>query len=283
MSFILDIVKFGLGQFGIEARGDTPSAVASSAITSFLTQKVNSAIKKANPSPQQGGAVSPATAAATNAGSPQQETVNRIEREVKLELKADTEAHIPVVYGEAWVQPLLVDARITNNNCTMWYAVALSEVTGPDLNGNASVITFEEIYWNNKKLTFLYDGNTVAAAWEGKGGRSFSATADTTLTNNVKIYCYNNGSASPANIRTQGLAVTHGDARSIMPGWTTNHAMTNLVFAIIRVDYDADKEVTGIGSLRFKLRNSLKRPGDVLNDYMSNTVYGAGIPAEELD
>jgi hypothetical protein len=283
MSFILDIVKFGLGQFGIEAKGNSPKAIASSAITSFLTQKVNSSIKKSNPQPQTGGAVSANTAAAPNAGSPQQETVERIEREVKIEIKADTLAHIPVVYGEAWVQPLLVDARITNNNCTMWYCVALSEVTGVDVDGNPSNITFEEIYWNNKKLTFLYDGVTVAAAWEGKGGKSFSATADTTLSNNVKIYCYNNGSASPTNIRTQGLAVTHGDARSLMPSWTTNHAMSSLVFALIRVDYDADKEVTGIGNLRFKIRNSLKRPGDVLNDYMTNTVYGAGIPITEID
>ena len=283
MSFILDIVKYGLGQFGIEAKGNSPKAIAASAITSFLSQKVNSAIKKTNPTPSFGGVSSPATAASPTAGSPQQATVERIEREVKLEIKADTTANIPVVYGEGWVEPLLVDARITNDNCTMWYCVALSEVTGPDVAGAASNITIEEIYWNNKKLTFLYDGVTVAAAWEGRGGNSFSATADTTLSNNVKIYCYNNGSASPTNVRPQGLAVEHGDARTIMPGWTANHAMTNLVFALIRVDYDADKEVSGLGSLRFKLRNSLKRPGDVLYDYMSNTVYGAGIPQEELD
>jgi len=280
MSFILDIVKFGLGQFGIEAQGDSPKAIATSAISSFLSQKINSAIKKSNPQPQTGGAVSANTAAATNAGSPQQETVSRIEREVKLEIKADPSAHIPVVYGEGWVQPLLVDAQITNNNCTMWYAVALCEATGPDLNGTASTITIEEIYWNNKKLTFLYDGVTVAAAWEGKGA---SAKQDLTLSQNVKIYCYNNGSANPTNVRPQGLAVEHGDARSIMPGWTTNHAMTNLVFALIKVDYDADKEVDGIGSIKFKVRNSLKKPGDVLNDYMTNTVYGAGIAAEEID
>lgn len=275
MSFITDIVKYGLGQFGIQATGDTPSAIASSAITSYLTQRVNASIKKSNPQPQTN--TTPATAGSPD---PTQEIVEQIEREVKVELKADTNARIPVVYGEGYVSPLLVDAVITNNNCTMWYAVALAEVTGPDLDGVASNITFEEIYWNNKKLTFLYDGNTVAAAWEGIGA---SATADTSLSNNVRIYCYNNGSESPVNVRPQGLEVQHGNAYDVFPTWSSNHSMSNLVFALIRVDYDADNEVKSIGNLKFKLRNTLKKPGDVLYDYMSNSMYGAGIPPEELD
>jgi hypothetical protein len=261
VSFITDIVKYGLGQFGIEATGDTPSAIASSAITSFLNQRVNSAIKKSNP-------------AVT--GSPTTETV---ERNVTVELKADTNASIPVVYGEGFVEPKLVDAQITNNNCTMWYAVALSEVTGSDISGTPSQITFEEIYWNGKKLTFSYDGVTVAAAWEGIGA---SAKSDTSLSGNVKIYCYNNGSESPCNVRPQGLEVLHGNAYEVMPLWTSNHQMSNLVFAIIRVDYDAENEVTSIGNLKFKLRNSLKKPGDVIYDFMNNTVYGAGIPQDTV-
>lgn len=256
MSFITDIVKFGLGQFGIEATGDTPSAIAKSAITSFLTQKVNNAIKKSN---------TPSSGATTS---------NIIERNVSLEIKADTTANIPVVYGEGFVTPLLVDAQQTNNNCTMWYAVALCEVTGNDLNGNASNITFEEIYWDNKKLTFGFDGVTVVGAWEGVGA---NAKNDTSLSNNVKIYCYNNGSNNPTNVRPQGLAVQHPSADKVMPLWTANHSMSNLVFALIRVDYDAENNVRNIGNLKFKLRNSMKLPGDVINDYLTNTVYGAGI------
>lgn len=274
MSFITDIVKFGLGQFGIEATGDTPSAIASSAIKSFITNKVNSSIKKSNP--PSGNTSTPATAGSS---TKTEKTVEQIEREVKAELSADTSASIPVVYGEAYVKPLLVDAQITNNNCTMWYAVALCEVTGDDLNGDASTISFEEIYWDNKKLTFDYDGVTVAAAWEGIGP---NATNDLALSGNVKIYCYNNGSTNPTNVRPQGLAVQHGDAHTVMPNWTVNHSMSNLAFALIRVDYDADNQVKGINSLEFKMRNTLKSPGDVLNDYMTNTVYGAGIPTEEI-
>lgn len=278
MSLIQDIVKFGLGQFGIQATGDTPSAIAKSAITSFLTQKVNKAIKKSNaPAPQAQIQSSPATAASTVA---QEQTIETIERQVKVEMKADTNASIPVVYGEAWVKPLLVDAALSADGCSMYYAVALCEATGPDLNGDPSVITIEEILWNNKKLTFFTDGNTVAAAWEGIGAY---AKDDLSVSGNVRIYCYNNGSESPCNVRPQGLAVNHGPAYNYMRNWDTTKQMTGLVCAIIRVDYDAEQEVKGIGNLEFKVRNTLKKPGDVLNDYMTNTVYGGGIPTAEID
>jgi hypothetical protein len=277
MSLIQDIVKFGLGQFGIQATGDTPKAIATSALTSFLTQKVNKAIKKTNlPSANQ-ASVTTSSAVATNTT---QKTIETIERKVKVEIAADTDAGIPVVYGEGYVQPLLVDAVLTNSQCTMWYAVALCEATGVDLAGAASLITFEEIYWEGKKITFYSDGNRVAASWEGKGA---SAKQDLTLTGNVEIYCYNNGSSSPCNVRPQGLAVNHGNAYNIMPGWGVNHQMSGLAFALIKVNYDAEKEVKGLGSLRFKMRNSMSKPGDVLNDYMTSTVYGAGISAGEID
>ena len=278
MSLIQDIVKFGLGQFGIVATGDTPSAIASSAISSFLTQKINKSIKKSNaPSQSSYTSASPSTAASTD---PQEQTIETIERQVKVEMKADTNASIPVVYGEAWVKPLLVDAALSANGCSMYYAVALCETTGVDLNGDPSVITIEEILWNNKKLTFYSDGNIVAAAWEGIGA---SAKDDLSVSGNVRIYCYNNGSESPCNVRPQGLAVNHGAAYTEMRNWDATKQMTNLVCAIIRVDYDAEQEVKGIENLDFKVRNTMKKPGDVLFDYMTNTVYGGGIPTAEID
>lgn len=265
MSFITDIIKFGLGQFGIQATGESPEAIAQSAITGFLANRVNSAIKKSNPANTT--AVNPATAATTQ------------EREVTVEFKADTQASIPVVYGEGYVDPLLIDVQLVNNNCTMWYAVALCETTGNDINGNPSTITFEEIYWEGKKLTFGYDGVSVLAAWEGIGRY---AKADTSLNGVVKIYCYNGGSESPTNIRPQGLEVLHGNAYDIMPLWTANHLMSNLCFALIRVDYDAEKDIRGINNLKFKMRNSITKPGDVLYDYMNNSVYGAGLDAATI-
>jgi hypothetical protein len=54
------------------------------------------------------------------------------------------------------------------------------------------------------------------------------------------------------------------------------------VFAIVRVVYNKDKNVTGLGDLKFNVNNPLNNPGDVLLDYMTNTRYGAGITLEDI-
>ena len=273
MSFIDDIITFGLGAFGINEKGSNASAIASSALTSLVTNRVNNSIKKINPDET----LDPFT---VGVELPTEKQIETIERDVKLEIRANANASIPVVYGDAYVDPLLVDARLTDDYCTMWYCVALTETTGTVFStGDPSVITFEEIWWDNKKLTFDTDGVTVLGAWDGVGA---AATLDPTLTGSVQIYCYNAGSTAPVTVRPQGLGVSHGNAYDIMPGWTTNHTMSNLVFALIRVDYASEKEIDGLGSIKFKLRNTLSSPGDVLYDYMTNSVYGAGLSAGEI-
>jgi hypothetical protein len=58
--------------------------------------------------------------------------------------------------------------------------------------------------------------------------------------------------------------------------------MNDLIFAVVRVDYSREKNVTGIGNLIFHLQNSMYLPGDVMRDYMTNTRYGAGIATAEI-
>ena len=72
-------------------------------------------------------------------------------------------------------------------------------------------------------------------------------------------------------------------AWSIMPGWTSAHTMNDLVFAIVKVEYNKEKNVTKLGKLDFKIRNSMTEPGDCLYDYMTNTRYGAGIDPQEIN
>lgn len=270
MSFITDIVKFGLGQFGIEATGDNPKALAQSAISNFLKDKVNAAFKKISPNPSsstQGSTLPPDV----------EETVKRIEREVKVEFKADTTNSIPVVYGESWVTPILVDAQLINNNCTMWYCVALSEMTGDVFSTTTpSEIRFEEIILNDKRMVFQADGVTLDYL-SGQG------ETNTDVRGLVKVYPYAGDSESPVPHILQQDTAQHGNAYNLMPGWTTDHMMQNLVFALIRVDYDSTNEITGIGSMKFKLNNTMFKPGDVVYDYMTNPLYGANITQGEID
>lgn len=266
MSFIADIVKYGLGRYGITAKGDTARDIIESAASDFLKQKIDAAIKRTNP-----------TASTSDLPARTQQEVERVTREVKVELKADAEAAIPVLYGEAYVEPLLVDARLTNSNCTMWYAVALCEVTGTKISDStASEIQFLDVFWEGKRVIFQGDGVTVR-------GLHSNGTTDYEYSNLIKIYPYNNGSDSPCQWTYQPKTITHGSAYDLMPGWDSDWAMSNLAFALVRIDYDAATEVKGVNSIKFKLRNTMKKPGDVMYDYMTNTMYGAGIKTGEID
>jgi hypothetical protein len=68
-----------------------------------------------------------------------------------------------------------------------------------------------------------------------------------------------------------------------MLDWTANHTMNNLVFVIVRIEYNKDKGITGLGNLLFKVNNTITLPGDCLYDYMTNTRYGAGISPAEIN
>jgi hypothetical protein len=58
--------------------------------------------------------------------------------------------------------------------------------------------------------------------------------------------------------------------------------MNNLAFAIVRIDYDKEKDVTSLGEFKFRINNTMYQAGDCLYDYMTNTRYGAGIDSGEI-
>lgn len=258
MSFITDIVEFGLGKLGIEANSKF-NGIANQILGNFRGELASSTL---NP---------------VNKFEPQPTNLKEIS--VKTPMSADPENRIPVIYGTGAVSGHITDAVLTNNGCTMWFCVTVCEKTGirPSFYGFDSVIYFEEIWVNDKKIGVGYDGVSVTGSWD------YVAQPNFDLNLKMKVYCYNNGSESPTFIRPQGHTVTHGPAYNYMPGWTVNHQMSGLVFALVRVDYDAGTEVTGIGNMRFVMRNTMDAPGDCLYDFMTNTRYGAGIPVEEID
>ena len=184
--------------------------------------------------------------------------------------------NIPVIYGKAVVGGAVTDAVLTNSNQTMYYCLVLSERTGTKLSdGLQSAITFKDIYWNNERLIFNSTGITVAKTVDATG------VISTSVAGKIQVYCYNNGSIGgvvPYNYTNASVP----NAYSVFPNWTANHAMTNLVFVVIKMTYDSTNNVTGLGDWRFVLENSMYMPGDCLYDYMTNAVYGAGISSTEI-
>jgi len=182
-----------------------------------------------------------------------------------------------VVYGTAFVKGIITDAWLTADKTTMWYCVTICEKTGNTNlgSGAASVLSFEEIYLNESLIAFQSDGITVASITDANGNTS------TDPAGLIKIYCFNNGSTSPV-VPTGYVNGGLSSAYSLMPNWTVNHTMNSLVFALVKIEYSKEKNVTSLGEIEFKIKNTMTQPGDCLYDYMTNTRYGAGIPSAEI-
>lgn len=253
MSFINSIVNFGKSALGFINSDTLGGNLARTAILGFASKKIGDMIAKDS------DLIPPVRDMGT-----------------REQVDPDTTHSIPVVYGTAFVEGMITDAELTANKQTMWYCITLCEQTGLLLNGNPSVITFQELYWNGLRVEFGADGYTVS------GMVSEDGEVVEQYNGKVRIYPFRGNSNNPVGFTTQSTANTQ-PAWNLFPGWTTDHNMTNLIFALVRVDYDGANRVTGLGNLRFKLNNTMTDPGDVLYDYMTNRRYGAGIPAEEMN
>jgi hypothetical protein len=254
MSFLDTIVKAGKTAVGYLTGDSIGSKVAKAALLGLALNKVNKSVNKEN----------------SIASTPTR-------NEIRETLIPNTNNAIPVVYGSAFVKGIITDAFLQDQKF-MFYCITICEKTGK-LNlgdGTDSVFSFNEFYINTGKVTFRSDGITVASLTD----------ANDNINNDVdgliKIWCFNNGSLSP--VAPKGFAnVNLTAAYGIMPNWTSLHTMDELVFAIVRVQYNREKNVTSLGEIEFKIENSMTLPGDCVFDYMTNTRYGAGIPKEEID
>jgi hypothetical protein len=254
MSFLDDIIDAGSGVLGFLGGSGIGPSLARTAITGYALNQLTKSINQGN-----------------------QTTSPAVDPGVRLQIAASTENSIPVVYGTAWLGGIITDAQLTNNNGTMYYCITLSEKTG-NLglgSGAASSFTFGDIYRDDMRLVFNSDGVTLQSVVDREGNICPE------MAGKIKVYCFNGNSDSP--VAPQGY--TNGTlqpAYNIMPTWDNTFDMSGLVFAIIRIDYDSVNNLQGLGTFKFQLKNSMTLPGDCLYDYMSNSIYGAGIPAGSI-
>lgn len=253
MSWLDDIVSAGKSLI----KSDIGSSLAKTVTLSLLLNQVNKSINKENSKPDISNSTQP-------------------DRFVREQLSPDVNHSIPVIYGTAFTKGIITDAFMSDDNLTMWYCITICEKTGTLLSSGAdSEISFLEIYWNNQKLAFASDGVVVASATDPDG------VTNTDVAQLMEIYCYNNGSTSPTLPSGYSNPFLNS-AYSVFPNWSSQKQMNGLVFCLVKLKYNAEKNVTSLGELEFKLRNSMTLPGDVLLDYMTNTRYGAGIASTEI-
>lgn len=257
MSWIDDVVSFGSSAVKNIASSDIGGALARTAVLGLLLNQMNKSVNKGNSLPDTANSTQP-------------------DRFVREQMSPDVKNSIPVVYGTAFTKGTITDAQLSSDNLTMWYCVTIAEKTGTIMSTSAdSTISFNEIWWNNQRLSFQADGITVASATDANGN------VNSNINGLMAVYCFNNGSTSPV----VPLGYSNGglnSAYSIFPGWASYHQMSGLVFCLVRLTYNKEKNVTGLGDLEFKLSNTLTQPGDVLYDYMTNARYGAGIDVTEI-
>ncbi len=188
---------------------------------------------------------------------------------VRIQLPPATENKVPIVYGTAYQQGIITDARISNSNQTMTYVLALSERT------QTGTFSLGDVYWNDQRLVFsTVSTGTVDYAVAQDG------TNNTNLRDLVRVYVWAGGSSSTYQIYGPTPSV---NAYDIIPETTSTYAMTDLVFAVVQLDYNSDKGVTGLPTMTFQLNNTLKNPGLVWYDYMTSTRYGAGFTATDVN
>jgi hypothetical protein len=255
MSWLDDIVDFGSTALNWLGGNSIAGNLAKTAILGYGLNQVTKSINQDNAT---------------------KNTTSQPDPGVRLQVDPDPQHKIPVVYGQAFLGGIVTDAVLTNSNQTMFYCLTICERTGVKLSDSVqSVVTFKDIYLNDERVQFKSDGITV------------DFTVDRTGTQNdfprdlVKIYLYNNGSTGavvPEAYSNGSLS----NAFAIMPNWTSNHTMNDLVFAIVRVDYNKEKNVTQLPKLEFQVSNTMTLPGDCIYDTLTNTRYGAAIDATEV-
>jgi hypothetical protein len=253
MSFLSGLLSVGKSAVGLLSGNTFTSALVRTAILGFAVKKLsNNAIKDNNSGTQ------------------------NIDSGVRLQIAPNAESKIPVLYGSAFFGGNISDAAMTNNNKTMWYCLVLSEKTGTVYSTNtATNYTFNNIYWNDQRVIFNSDGITANYTVDRSGN------IDRSISGLVKIYCYKGGYNQ--GVLPSGYTGTVPTATSVFPNWTTGtHAMENLIFALVRVDYNRERNVTGIADMLFNITSTMKSPGDVVYDYLTNTTYGAGISSSEI-
>lgn len=196
----------------------------------------------------------------------------------RIQLAPDTGNKIQVCYGNVLTSGPVCDAAISNQNQTMHYFIVLSEET----DSGTYTIGSQGIRFGDKKLIF----GTGATAHQITGVYDANGTTVNNWSGKIRVRVYAGGTLSTDQIfPVPGGGVTAVAATTMMPHWTstTNYKATSLVFAMVEVDYDQEEGLTNMDAMTFDLRNSLRSPGAVMLDYMTNDRYGAGIANTLID
>jgi hypothetical protein len=201
----------------------------------------------------------------------------------RVQLPPATNNKVSVVYGKAYIAPIITDAKISEDQKTMWYVCTMAEVT------DTGSYTFGDIYWGGKKM--IFDGSDTGKVIQLETN-SDPVQTDDKVNGKIYVYRFPNGSASGIDTGASNAITVMSDAAipadlrwnsALYTDGGQSASMTDLAFMIVKVDYDTNAGTTGLATMNVELTNSLNKPGDVLFDYMTNDRYGCAILAANID
>ena len=195
---------------------------------------------------------------------------------VRIQFPPGTANKIPIVYGHANTKGILTDARISNDNRTMTYVLVLSEQT------QTGTFSVGDIFWNDQLLTFdtaAGQQHVVVSSTDQNG----QGESNTNYNGLIRMRVYSGSTAAADQIFPPQSSGNTENARTTLAESDTNYLLNDLVFAVVQIDYNGDRGITGLGQITFEVENSLKNPGSVWYDFITSTRYGANITATNID
>lgn len=206
---------------------------------------------------------------------------------VRIQVPPNTSTPIPVIYGTAWTGGKFVDAVISVDQKVMNYVMAISCVSEF---GQISVDQ-TKMYYGDRLITFDgTDGARVISLTDGAGN------VDTKIDAHLYIYMFVSDKDGNITSLTSNPSMPYQIIKTTGPNpvaagqeWpSTGRQMNGLVFAIVRLVYNQSAGTTQLQPVTFKITQNLADEdhagaGSVWADYMSNTIYGGAVPAENID
>lgn len=200
---------------------------------------------------------------------------------VRQQVPPSANNSIPVVYGEAWMGGTFVDAVLTTDNQAMYYVLAISNISP---NGQFTYDT-TQFYYGDRLVTFAPGTNQVASLTDGAGN------VDTKINGYLYINLYTSNAAGTITTvlgSAPNVAMGGADIPVALRWPASGRQMNGLAFAIVYLKYSQDAGSTGLQPITFKVKHALNgtgvaKPGSVLQDYLTNTVYGGAVDIADVN
>lgn len=197
------------------------------------------------------------------------------------QMTADTNASLPILYGQCQVRGSVVDAALDNGNAQLKTVMVLGERTGVGALGNADY-TLNRLYWNDTEIE-LHANGVVSNAILNDG------TATTKYNDKMRVYMFS-GDIFTEFANVLGSAPTYNNLPTLSGGlgfdkWNNqNYFGRGALWAYIVQDYDAENGIQGLGTWTFDITNQdYSNPGNIIADYLTNERYGHGYPSSSVN